>query len=432
MLTLIAALVTSQPLLFLNQDELSSGTRRPDALRTYRNDGRVFRNEDPATVAGSAVVPLFEFAPADGGGMGAACACAAVTGSQGEVITTTRSGDAVCSKRGLSLTGYTPGDLVICGANLPRVEPDDAGVLGLRLEYQPRNELQYSSQFNASSWQFSTVNRFDAGLMTPLNEANGFTIQDASGATRAALRQYQLLTTNGRYTGSCFVRGRSLTALGLNVSTTGGSGSATCEYTGLSTTEWTRAACSVTTSGSHTAVNLFIYMGAVVGDQGTIDVTGCQLQSGSLSSYIPTQASAVQLGFETDTTPTPAGYTGKGCVKFTYSPQFTGGDTTGAYLVTGGTDRWAYRPGTGQGLTMYNGTQEEGITGTLVYDTPISAVIKHGATTVDLVWGASSGTVTYTAPTPGTTLYIGAHASPASANGIINRVLIDPAHSWCN
>lgn len=378
-------------------------------------------------------LPMFEFAPANSAGMGTACACANITGSQGEVVSTTRTGDAVCSKRGLSLTGYTPGDLVICGANLPRVEPDDAGVLGLRKEYTPQNELAYSNNFNNAAWSTSTASAADSGVLTPLNRANGYTVYDSNAGARAYLRQFRPLTTNGTYTVSCFWRSNTLTAAGLQVSVTGGTGTSLCEFTGLSTTTWTRLACSVTTSGSHSNMNLYLYTGASAADTGNAFVSDCQLQAGALSSYIPTEGgSAVQLGFETTTTPTPAGYTGDGCVRFTFSPQFTGGDTTGTYLVTNATDRWAYRAGTGQGLTMYNGTQDEGITGTLVYNTPISAAIKYGATTADIVWGANSGTVTYTSPTPGATLSIGAHAAPGSANGLINRVLIDNSHTWCN
>lgn len=114
---------------------------------------------------------FFEFAPTSGAGMGASCACSAVTGAKGEAVTFTRTGSAICSRQGLATTGIANGDLVSCAANLPRVEPS-GGVLGLRVESARNNELARSEEINNAVWTDATV----GGAAAPtLNGANSVT-----------------------------------------------------------------------------------------------------------------------------------------------------------------------------------------------------------------------------------------------------------------
>lgn len=95
----------------------------------------------------------FEFAPADGAGMGSACACTDVTGAKGEVITINRGSSAMCSAQGFATTGIRDGDLVLCGSATPRVMPDPSGVLGVLSEPDAGwNLVQRSEQFNNAYW----------------------------------------------------------------------------------------------------------------------------------------------------------------------------------------------------------------------------------------------------------------------------------------
>lgn len=61
----------------------------------------------------SGSLAFFEFAPANGAGMGTACACAAITGAKGEAMTFTRASSAWCTREDYSL--------VECSTNQPRV-----------------------------------------------------------------------------------------------------------------------------------------------------------------------------------------------------------------------------------------------------------------------------------------------------------------------
>src|SRR5690242_20575791 len=85
---------------------------------------RIYRSDGPYRLSrlGQDGDPTFEFAPANGAGMGAACACTNPTGSKGETMTFTRSSDAMCTK-GNTTSSIANGDLVSCTTNQIRVMP---------------------------------------------------------------------------------------------------------------------------------------------------------------------------------------------------------------------------------------------------------------------------------------------------------------------
>lgn len=149
MITLIALVLAQAPLCY----------RQGGETRCYPEGNRVAHGNHVARAGGRAggAPPLafFEFAPASGTGMGSACACVAVTGAKGEVITHTRATAAICLKQGLAITGIADGDAVSCGNNLPRVESDGTA-LGLLMEEARTNRLQQSNNVAAAPW--STAN----------------------------------------------------------------------------------------------------------------------------------------------------------------------------------------------------------------------------------------------------------------------------------
>ena len=121
--------------LFLLVAFVADAGGRFDRVNTRCAGGRSSRGLSCADYA------YFEFAPASGAGMTAACACTTPTGAKGEAMTFTRTGAATCSKQGLATTGINDGDLVTCASdNQPRVEPS-GGVLGLRVESAKTNPL---------------------------------------------------------------------------------------------------------------------------------------------------------------------------------------------------------------------------------------------------------------------------------------------------
>lgn len=83
------------------------------------------------TFIGGAVDPWLQFAPATAAGLTASCAGSAVTGALGETVAVTRASAEFCSKKGLATTSIANGDLVSVSNNLPSVEPDLDGVLGV-------------------------------------------------------------------------------------------------------------------------------------------------------------------------------------------------------------------------------------------------------------------------------------------------------------
>lgn len=96
---------------------------------------------------------LFEFAPASGAGMGAACACTTPTGAKGEVLTFSRASTGWCTK-GNETTGIVNGDLVECASGQPRVMPGGGGSggLGLSIWEARTNVLLRSAEFDNAAW----------------------------------------------------------------------------------------------------------------------------------------------------------------------------------------------------------------------------------------------------------------------------------------
>ncbi len=109
----------------------------------------------PAIFRGAVgALPVFEFAPATGAGMGQACACsAAITGSRGEPVTFTRASSAYCTK-GNEWSGISNGSLVLCSSNQPLVMPggDGTGPLGTLEEDALPNLALQSQSFDQAAW----------------------------------------------------------------------------------------------------------------------------------------------------------------------------------------------------------------------------------------------------------------------------------------
>lgn len=108
----------------------------------------------------------FEFAPANGEGMGQACACADVTPATGGILFVFRATNAVCLKQGLARTLLTEGDAVTCGNNLPRIESDGTA-LGLLTEPFRLNRLQQSNNVAAAPWGLASGGGAAGSSATP-------------------------------------------------------------------------------------------------------------------------------------------------------------------------------------------------------------------------------------------------------------------------
>lgn len=258
------------------------------APRAFRNDGIPWRNSFAYTYAD------YELAPADSRGMGSACDCAAVTGAKGEAITWGRTSQGWCSKKGETLTGIIPGDLVACGNNLPRVEPFTAGGLALRVESLRTQLILKTEKFDDAVWT-KTVTATANSVTSPANDLTADTLDDTSGAASQSASQVYVVAGTNTYTGSVYLRGGTLTSARLTISGSGG-GTNTCSAS-LSTTTWTRLTC---TASLTTNVTITVLPGSVNADQGTIYAWGAQLETGAkATSYI--QADAVTVVRQADT-----------------------------------------------------------------------------------------------------------------------------------
>lgn len=159
----------------------------------------------------------FEFAPASGAGMGAACACTTPTGARGEALTFARNSVAYCTK-GNTLADIANGDLVECAANQPRVMPggDGTGALGLDVWGARTNEIPDSQALNAASW----LELKNTGTVTVT--ANAAVAPDG---TTTADRLEITATTGAQYAGryySAFVSGDASASVYLKGNGTSG------------------------------------------------------------------------------------------------------------------------------------------------------------------------------------------------------------------
>lgn len=277
--------------------------------RQYRTDG----NAETSRL-GQSSFAFFEFAPSDGTGMGAACACTTPTGAKGEALTFTRASNGTCTKTatgGLSTTGIANGDLVVCTNNQPRVEYDSQGVLGLLVESSRTNSLIRSQEADNAAWSSITT----AGAVTVTADfgvaPDGTTTADrvqfaaCPTLTQSSSRGQVFTGIASNAAGSVYIKGNGTSG---NLSVILGQGSytsATCAY---NSTTWTRC---VVADARATISEFFVGCHNTAaatpnpGNTGSGDVLvwGGQAEAGAyVTSYIPTVGATVPRATEVPAT----------------------------------------------------------------------------------------------------------------------------------
>lgn len=197
---------------------------------------------------------FFEFAPANGAGMGTACACTTPTGAKGEAMTFTRASSGTCLK-GNTTTAVANGDMVTCSTNQPRVMPggDGSGALGLLVEASRTNVVLRSQEFENAAWT-STA----SGVANPTVTANaavapdGTTTADRVQIPATSGVQYSLLQSGSVLTATAssiavWAKGNGTTDQTCIAASNGSGANCLCSY---NPTTWTRCKCENKTLGA--------------------------------------------------------------------------------------------------------------------------------------------------------------------------------------
>lgn len=244
---------------------------------------------------------LFEFAPLSGAGMGAACACAAVTGAKGEALTFSRASVGSCIKG--STTALANGDMVICASGQPRVMPggDGTGGLGLLVEGGGANVVTRSEALDNAAYADFT----SGGAAAPTVTADATTAPTgADTADMLSLPTTGLSEDSGRsiavltaaaYSAQVYVRG--VTGPGeidLCIEQTVGATCSTCAYTASNWTPCTVKNVTSIAGGRVLVGHLSTLSGVEHLAAASVYVWGLDAKLGAyVSSYVPTSGSAV-------------------------------------------------------------------------------------------------------------------------------------------
>lgn len=371
-----------------------------------------------------------EFAPASAAGMSSTCACTAVTGAKGEVLTATRASNGTCSPLGVATTGITNASLVECASNQPRIEAQSDGTRALRSETSKTNVLTRFIDYTNAVWA-------DVGTPTPTTGqtspwtgtyASSAVLYDDNDAVAFEGRaQTVTVTAAAQYSLCCFVKGGTLTKARLSLDGT------TADYAALSTTTWTLAKVT-DASSSGVAISAQVLNGTVVGDTGTVIWGGCQVEPGGFcSSMIPTVAGTVTRGADTPSMAVVDLSNTTICIAASLEPLW--GSTNFTQFAAAVEPSWG---GPNSLLQATSALYDARMFGTAF---PARALVPglvrligfESASTVSI---SVNGTATTTAPGVasdrfGATLRIGYGLSGNQLDGLISRVQVDPNPTRC-
>lgn len=382
---------------------------------------------------------FFEFAPASGAGMPAACSSTAPTGAKGEALTFTRTGSATCTKTasgGLATTGIANGDLVTVAGNVARVEYDSQGVLGLRVESSRTNSLLWSEDFTNAVWSptFATVTANFA--VSPDGATTADRLQLTGGALASVAQTTASIAGPATHTFSVYLRSNSGTPQVYCFAFQGaGSPNANTAVT-LSTSSWTRCAVTLTTTGTAT-VRASVGWDTSIGmtNPGTVDVLafGAQFEQtfGYATSYIPTTTAAATRNAERAILTLPVAVsTSTGSHAASYTPSAGASGVLGYMMTYGANASPLYRASAD--LRSYDST------------TQVILATTYTAGITSRVWGSYAGAlqtinngVTQTTgafdgsmPTT-TSLDVGSQGGGFHVDGIVSRACADPDPARC-
>ena len=417
--------------------------------RQDRRDRRLNRLRDDCGSTGIPDDPgQFVFAPTNGAGMTAACACTAVTGSRGEAATFSRASDATCTK-GNETSLIANGDLVTCSSGQPRVMPggDGTGVLGVSLWGSRTNTLLRNSEIENAVW--TTVG---SGIAAPTITANYATAPDgtatadrmqiaAAGAGTASYIYQTACPTGAARAQTLYVKGTSgsgtVLMAGGSAFGSGGGGYVQCPYV---STSWTR--CLFRNSNAASANPFLIGTSPLEGTITTsaIDVLvwGTQCETGvDPSPVIATAGTSATRADEVLTFPYAQTDDTSGSMAATFVTPYPSMGNLGEHTILSEQVAGSYNR-----LLLVNTNVElligYDLAATYAFGLPVPANTERRAA---YWWTPStSGIVWNSIPTAGaafpsgdvSTIQIGSYnASIGITNGVIKNVCADPSSTVC-
>lgn len=253
---------------------------------------------------------LFQFAPASGAGMGAACACTTPTGSKGEALTFARASSGTCLRGNIS-TGISNGDMSTCTSNQPRIMPGGSGAhpLGLLIEGARTNSTLRSQELDNAAWSDSAN-----VVAAPTTTANAGVAPDgtttaerlqvpatAGGSSERSFRRQVNCCPAAAASGSVFIKGVSGDGT-IDMCNHNGTAWACTACTYVSTS-WTRCTFSNITQGASNEIDIgngSQVNGGIARSANDVYVWGLQCEAGAFpTSYIATAGATVTRATET-------------------------------------------------------------------------------------------------------------------------------------
>lgn len=385
---------------------------------------------------------FFEFAPANGAGMGAACACTTPTGAKGETLTFSRASVAECySNDGQTLTQ--------CASNQPLVSSGrvDSTLVGLWREETRTNLILHNRDLSQAIWTKTNMAcpRTATGMRNDVNGASTCTSSAGNGTVIQA-------TVTGAATRSTSLHIKRRTGTG-GVDVTRDNGATWTSITSrLSDTLWRRVVpyptagcvggnCIVVPQMVSAIANPTIGIRLVMsGDAVDVDFVQDENGDGATSPILTAGASA-NRAVDSAT----FSYTNSvGCL----GARITGATTTTTYGLM------VYETGNKFALLGYGvrGATLESSVSAQWYQNPTNPIVNNTFAT------PYGGSIYYQASQPSTTLtrsclsglcsqtataaltytsaahtvYLGTtQGNSAHVNGVISQVVVDPSPSRC-
>ena len=408
-------------------------------------DVEPFRSKLPRCMGGQ-----FEFAPASGRGMTAACACTNPTGTRGETLTLNRSSVGYCTKGHVS-SGIVNGDLVSCSANVARVMPggNGSGVVGLLIEPARTNVVLRSAALDNAAWTPTNVTAAAPSVTADNATApdNTATAERVDFAATAAGEESSLVQTGiggAGFTGttSLYIKGVSGSGT-IDICTNTGAADV-CTACAFVSATWTRCSQPAATIGAATDLaigNLTRINGGTTRSANNVYIWGAQTEAGGIvSSYVATAGASATRATETSSFSVSLANT-SGSIAASLTPgtnmsTATDNDHAPVTLSVAGP---AYR------VIMDWRVTQQSVTGYATAGAVVHSAGVHLTALADnrmiLYWttttptaglGVSETTGTWT--TPGATTLIeigGASGSFYQVNAVVKKVCVDPNPTRC-